>query len=468
MKPDRHRMSRIVFAGFGHIDEYKLGNPTLALAKGYPRRYDAEVLDDYGILFVDVVLDHATGEPVCHEVNGSNGVGSDALTGDSADRADNETRQTLRRAREYGLLTRDGRIERPFVTVHAHQHWSAFRTGYEFYTRVDDYASLLETALPEAEVCRRGAAESLGHEAVSVVMGDVPAIVEHLAVDPRSNRFVYRGRPVAFLGNPNLMPELARVGKLPADPQARRALDVRPFHAWRLLELVHDKYLQQSLLHGTGIRPLRCFEARTREETLARTREHLAFGPVVLKPHGASGGAGVHVAVPHMTDAEILARIAAVIGDCAAKYGPGAEAGVFPLRGFEFVRSTGYPLADGPHLWDLRIAVMFEPGAAWVYPVSMRITPGPFDPETFHLDRDRWVSNVSGRNRYCLKSGMDDAALSAVGLTDETLETVFRACVRWTAKAWDAAARGSLRHEVFEDACEREDDDFYPRRKFCA
>src|SRR4030095_3952787 len=148
------------------------------------------------------------------------------------------------------------------------------------------------------------------------------------------------------------------------------------------------------------------------------------------------------------------ARARAVIGDCVAKYGDNAEAAAFPIRGFPFVRSTGYPMADGAHLWDLRIAVQFEPGRAHVYPVSMRIAPRPFDAASFHLDRDQWISNASGRRETLLKSGMDDAALGAVGMTPEVLERAFGACVRWTMKAWDAAAR------------ETEDPSFYPVEKF--
>src|SRR5512134_2930031 len=101
----------------------------------------------------------------------------------------------------------------------------------------------------------------------------------------------------------------------------------------------------------------------------------LTRGAVVVKPNAGSGGAGIRVAVPGMGDAEIQSLIASVIEDCRAKYGEHVERMVFPLRGFEFVRSTGYPMADGGHVWDLRIGVLFEPGRAQVFPVSIRIAP---------------------------------------------------------------------------------------------
>jgi hypothetical protein len=156
------------------------------------------------------------------------------------------------------------------------------------------------------------------------------------------------------------------------------------------------------------------------------------------------------------------------VNDCVAKYGPNSEAALFPLRGFEFVRSTGYPLAGGQHLWDLRLGVLFEPGLVRVFPVSMRVTPKAFDPEAFHLDHEQWVSNVSGRSSYCLLSGMDDAALAAIGMTPAMLDRVLAASARWVDKAWDADARGGMAGGVFEDACEQLDPDFYPSQKFAA
>jgi hypothetical protein len=127
------------------------------------------------------------------------------------------------------------------------------------------------------------------------------------------------------------------------------------------------------------------------------------------------------------------------------------------------VRST----ALGGRLWDLRIAVLFEPGKASVFPVSMRLAPTPFDPRTFHEDRDQWISNVSGRQVTLLRSGMDDDALLAVGMTPDRLEQVFRASVLWTMRAWDASARGGGRGGgVHEDDAELLDASFYPREKF--
>lgn len=467
MNTEKYQLVRILFAGLNDIQEWRLGDPALAAAKGYPREYPAEVIDDRGIVFLDLAIDAATGETVCHEVNGPNAVGSDALTGDSFLRADSEARQAAGRAAELGLLRPDGRLERPVATLHAHQHWAAFRTGGEFYPRVDQFADLVERYLPGNEVCRRAAGEAPGGERVTVVMGDVPAVAAGLAVNGDARRFEYRGRPVIFIGNPNLLPELVRTRKLGRDGAA--GVDLRVFHAWRLTPVVHDKALQQRLLRGTGVRPLRHFEAGSREAAVQEARRLLADGPVVLKPNAASGGAGVHVVVSGMTDAEVSARVDAVLDDCRRKYGENAEATAFPVRGFEFVRSTGYPMADGDHLWDLRVAVLFEPGKARAFPVSMRIAPRPFDGETFHLDRDQWVSNVSGRTATLLKSGLDDEALAAVGMTEDRLGRAMQACVTWTAKAWDAAARDAGgAGGTYEDECEGNDELFYPWRKFSA
>jgi hypothetical protein len=155
-----------------------------------------------------------------------------------------------------------------------------------------------------------------------------------------------------------------------------------------------------------------------------------------------------------------------VVERYVAKYGAGSEATVFPLRGFEFARSTGAPLDGAEHLWDLRVAVLFEPGRAHVFPVSMRLAPRPFDATTFAHDRDQWVSNVSGRRVTLLKSGMDDAALAAVGMTPDRLDALFGDCVTWTINAWDASARGDEGLGAFEDDREAVDAGFYPRERW--
>ncbi|MEN3973787.1 hypothetical protein [Emcibacter sp. SYSU 3D8] len=466
MRPDRHRFIRNIFSGMNDIEEWRLGDAALAAAKGYPRHYSADLIDDYGIIFADLVLDSATGMLACHEVNGPNAVGSDALTGDSSLRADNEARQTIRRARELGYLRADGTLTRPVATVHAHQHWKFFRTGGEFYPRVDLFAETLDRMLPGIAVSTHAATDALDDAPVAVVMGDVPSIAAHVDINPATRQLEYRGRPLIFMGNPNLLSELTRIGTLQRDDRRMAEADLRVLHAWRLAGTFHDKCLQQRLLTGTGIRPLRHFSAQSRDEALAKTRVMLEHGPVVLKPSDTSGGTGVHVAVPEMGEDAIVGRIDALLADCLAKYGENTEATIFPIGGFEFVRSTGYPMADGDHLWDLRFAVLFEPGRAQAFPVSLRFSPQPFDPGTFHLNRDQWISNVSGRRDTLLKSGMDDDVLHAVGMTAERVEEAMQACLRWTIKAWDWSARDGA--GVYEDACEERSDSFYPVEKFLA
>jgi hypothetical protein len=463
---DEHELLRIALAGAGDIEEWRLGDPKVAAAHGYPRRFEVPVIDDFGTVFVDVTRLAGSGEIVCHEVNGPNGVGSDALTGDSEMRADLEARQTVRHLGRLGLLDAAGGLRRPVTTVHAHQHWSAFRTGGEFFPRVDRYARRLTELLAGAAVARRAAGDPAGDEAVTVVMGDVPAVAARLTVDPSTGALRDGDRPVVFVGNPNLLPELARTGKVQVGRGRFEGVDTRAFHAWRLVNVVHDKCRQQALLHSTGMRPLGHFTAWTRDEAVAATSEFLTQGPCVLKPNAASGGVGVEVVVPGATDAEIARVVDTVVERYVAKYGEDAERTVYPLRGFEFARSTGYPLDGGEHLWDLRIAVLFEPGVAHVFPVSMRLTPKPFDAATFAKDRDQRVSNVSGRTVTLLKSGMDDAALAAVGLTPGRIDELLGACVTWTVNAWDASARGDEGLGAYEDDREARDPTFYPRERW--
>ena len=466
--PPSHRVIRNIFSKFGDIEEWRLGDPARAAAKGYPRKYEAEAIDDYGIVFVDIVVEEGTGVLVCHEVNGPNAVGSDALTGDSLARAENEALQTMRRMREYGYLRPNGGLRKPVVAITAHQHWKAFRTGGEFYPRVLSLAEILQEMLPGNTISLRSAGDELGDEALAVVYGDVPTVAARMQIDPITHRFSYDGRPVVFAGNPNLLPELVRTRRLERRGTGFANADLRVFHAWRLVPTVLDKALQQTLLRGTGIDPALCVEAMEVDELLAAIKRMLTDGAVVLKPNGCSGGAGIHVTVPGMSDNEIRERIEAVVGDCVAKYGANTEATIFPIRCFPFVRSTPYPMSDGGHIWDLRIAVMFEPGRAVAYPVSFRLAPDPFNAESFHLQRDQWISNVTGRQVTLLKSGMDDEALSAVGLTDEKMERALTASVKWTVKAWDRSVRGGVGVAVYEDACEENDTSFYPWQKFSA
>ena len=461
---DGHRLARIIFSGINDIEEWRLGDPDLAAAKGYPREYPAEPIDDYGIIFADLAIDRADGTLVCHEVNGPNAVGSDALTGDSFLRAQNEAWQAVRRARELGYLLPDGRLRVPVATIHAHQHWRFFRTGGEFYPRVDQFAAILKDLLPGRSVRCFAAGDALSDEDVAVAMGDVPAIASNISIDAATGGLVYLGRPVIFMGNPNLVTELRRLGKLGKDDDNPK---LRILHAWRLLRAIRDKGLQQQLLAGTGIRPLRHFAAASAADALRHTREMLAHGPAVLKPSATSGGCGVTAVVPGMSDAEIAAAIETLVGECRQKYGENAEATIFPIGGFEFVRAAGYPMADGEHLWDLRIAVLFEPGRAQAFPVSLRFAPKPFDPRTFHLDRDQWISNVSGRRDTFLKSGMDDAVLAKIGFTDAMLDQAMQGCVGWAIKAWDQSIRGGGQDgSVYEDLCEDADQSFYDWEKF--
>ncbi len=441
MNLDRQRFIRNIFSGMNDIEEWRLGDPVLAAAKGYPRVYPAPMIDDYGIIFADMVLDSASGELACHEVNGPNAVGSDALTGDSRPRAENEARQALCRARELGLLGADGALAGPVATVHAHQPWKFFRTGGELYPRVDLFAQAMGSLLPGAAIGTYAAGNPLGDEPVAVVVGDVPSIAAHLEIDPPTGRFTFRGRPLIFMGNPNLLPELVRTGKARRNEHRGIDADLRVLHAWKLAGIFHDKGLQQRLFDGTGVRPLRHFSAGSRDEAIARASAMLENGPVVLKPSDTSGGTGVQVVVPGMGDDAIAARFDDLLAECRTKYGDNIEAAIYPIGGFEFVRSTGYPMADGEHLWDLRFALMFEPGRAFAYPVSLRFAARAFDPATFHLDRGQWISNVGANREALLKSGMDDVVLGAVGMTPERIEEAMEASLRWALAAWDAAAR---------------------------
>ena len=467
MTADRDQLARIILAGMNDIQEWRLGDAQVAAAKNYPREYDAELIDDWGIVFIDITLDARTGELVCHEVNGPNAVGSDALTGDSDLRAANEADQAVCRAREMGYLDQGTALKEKVVALHGHQHWKFFRTGGEFYPRVASFSDCMAERLADSSVGMFAAGDPLGEDDLSVVVGDIPSVSARLECNTQTRRFEYAGRPVIFLGNPNFLPELIRTGKFDLADRNPGNPMLRVLHGWKLAELIHAKGKQQDLFSGTGIRPLRQFAAQNIDDAVAMAMEMLVHGPVVIKPSNTSGGAGVEVVVQGMSEADIRARFEAMIEECRAKYGSNADAMLFPLGGFEFVQSTGYPMDDGAHLWDLRIAVQFEPGKALAYPVTLRLTPEAFDSDTFHTNRRQWVSNVSGRVETLLKSGMDDEALGHIGMTQDLIDKAMQACVRWTSKAWDCVARdGGHSGAVYEDFCEQVDEPFYHSERF--
>ena len=119
-----HQLIRVILSHFGDIEEWRLGDSACAAAKGYPRAYDGSSIDDYGIVFVDIAVEEGTGALICYEVNGPNGIGSDALTGDSFARAKNESLQTIQRIRDFGHLRMDGSLNTSVVTLHAHTNWN--------------------------------------------------------------------------------------------------------------------------------------------------------------------------------------------------------------------------------------------------------------------------------------------------------------------------------------------------------
>jgi hypothetical protein len=468
MTLDRDRLARIILAGINDIREWSLGDAEKARTKGYPREFAAGPVDDFGTIFVDLALEASTGELICHEVNGPNAIGSDALTGNSDTRAENEARQAVRRARELGDLAADGTFTRKVVAVQAHQHWPQFRTGGEFYPRCARFADHLERLLDGPQVECLAGCEDFTDAPVTVVMGDVPTMAGQMRFDSATRRFYFRDRPVIFIGNPNVLSDMIRLGTLDRSVRDTGNPGLRVVHAWRFAGLTHDKARQQELFEDTGVRPLRHFSANSVPETLEKAKAMLADGPVVIKPSNTSGGVGVTVLTQGMAEGEIAARIDALLEACRRKYGDGGEAMAMPIRGFEFVQSTGYPMSDGGgHIWDLRFGVEFEPGKAFVYPVTLRLAPKPFDPATFQDDRDQWISNVTGRVETFLKSGMDDDVLAAVGMTEELMERAMLASATWTCKAWDAMARdGGRTGSVFEDSRDTAEKPFYQGEKF--
>lgn len=169
----------------------------------------------------------------------------------------------------------------------------------------------------------------------------------------------------------------------------------------------------------------------------------------VAKMNGGSGGAGIEFFGPTYTSEEVTQGLARVIEAASSKYGDNIGRSVWPLRLFEFVESTGYSLADGDHLWDMRIVCLIRPGAIDLTFSSIRVCPEPFIPGRF--EKGTVLSNVTGRRpdlsttlSPLVEYGKPTEHLRAGGVDEVILERIIDASAKWCEAAW-AYAKGSER-----------------------
>ena len=379
--------------------------------------------DDYSMALLDVTID-TSGALRLIEANGSNGALTSLTSeGDSARAA-------------HMCATLQARHPGGGKGVALLGHQAGFLFLPEFFYRAECFhekvSALQRSALRTSE-------EPLGDEELTVVVGELGAIANHCS--GQDSRLFYRDRPVVFASNTNLVPELARRGRIAYDA-GRTDLVTDFFHEGKLVPLIHDKCAQQQVAEGTGIVPLLNAEVYTHDDCLSEVRRLRSGGAaLVLKMNGGSGGAGIEFLPPWLTESEIEERWEALITAAVKKYGPTIDKTIYPVRIFEFARSTDYKVAGNPHLWDLRVQCLISPGYVNVAPVAIRFCPGPFDDRVF--SRDSVVSNMTGREpslRF-IRSPWRAAdcgtgsVLESCGFTPKTYDRLLRACVAWCENA---------------------------------
>jgi hypothetical protein len=255
---------------------------------------------------------------------------------------------------------------------------------------------------------------------------------------------LFKKRPVVFACNPNLLPELARRDIIsPAGDWYD--LDTKFYHENICTPLIHDKGKQQDVGRGTGITPLAHEIANNEDECVqVIKRFHARRQVAVGKMNAGSGGTGIEFFPPNVSDDETGIRLQNLFDTAKEKYGDDYLKTIFPIRFFQFARSTNYELYGQNHLWDLRFQCLIYPGYTEVTPCVIRLCPKPFD--DINYDWDSVVSNLSGRPPETLgrfmrspaarRRSQDRTVLEAIGLSKEKLNYIANCCASWSESAW--------------------------------
>lgn len=403
--------------------ESELATPTLLM--GYPK---VSHLSTTGFCFfmLDVSLDIA-GNIRLIEANGSNGAASSVATGTDELRVEH-----------MAAAFRGRTAPAPNVALISYDRKTNFLAEI-VVGRAGAFTNALCAADIQAHI--RLYDERPGSEDTTVYFGPVEDIADHVSI--QNGRLYFRERPVAFAGNPNLLPELVRRGMIPAAVDGDYAIDTAIFHEGAGVSIVHDKAMQQRLAEQTGIAPLKSATACNGEDLFRVIQEFHQQGlTVVAKMNAGSGGAGIEFFTPGMTEADVKHTIAKIPETARRKYGDHADQTLYPVRVFEFFESTKYKLSDGTeHLWDVRLMCLISPGRCAVLPCQVRLCPGAFDARRFN--RDAVLSNTSGRkpsiefqrSPFAAAETSARNVLESVGVDADVLARMTSAAVAWCQNA---------------------------------
>ena len=266
----------------------------------------ARGISSYGMFAIDVTV---TRESVLHiiEVNGSNAALSSTAVGTDHARA-------LNMALAFQHRVQHGP---PASILLAHRPKLQFLA--EFYGRAVILRDLLSGMGYDVELVN--ADERPGNHDFALVCGSIPDIVDH--IERHDNGLEYRGRPVVFAQNPNLVPELVRRGVVRLT-KTSYDIELNFFHEGASTLIIHDKVRQQELADGTGFEPLRSTYAWSYDQCLEIIAEFHEVGLTpVGKGFGGSGGAAIGFFPPGADSAIILNQMMlsaqTSYGDKAAK-----------------------------------------------------------------------------------------------------------------------------------------------------
>lgn len=276
-------------------------------------------------------------------------------------------------------------------------------------------------------------------DSMSVVVDTVPNIAEQ--IEARNGTLYFRSRPVLSSGNPNLLPALVRRGVIERRGAAYQ-VDTSVFHEGPLVELIHDKAAQQEVAEGTGIQPLwrrECHNLDQCVETIANL--HGRGLAAVAKMNAGSGGVGIEFFAPSTSPEAVKGGLNRLLQDVATKYGSNVDRSAWPVRVFEFAQSTGYPVGQGAHLWDMRVLALISPGKVEMTFCGLRVCPEPFVSNQF--TRGSVLSNTTGRTPTISNirspltdSGRPTEVLRAAGVDDQVFEKIIVSCANWCEAAW--------------------------------
>ena len=420
---EKLRLTEIAFNAVGHLQE-AASRVNRAQEGGCVRR--RVNTDGHAIVGLDLIL-NTNGDLNLIEANGSNQAGSSfgAPDGDLA-RATHQ----VEAARE-----RIAVAERGVILI-------AYATGTGAMPEIIARAALVRDAVNATHPCDLAdTSHGLGH-AMTVIVDTVEKIASYIGV--RDGSLHYAGVPVVSAANPNLLPELVRRGVI-ARIGASYAINTSVFHDGQLVSLIHDKGAQQDVAFGTGIAPLRWRECNDIAECIIAVADMQALGLAsVAKMNAGSGGAGVEFFGPRCGAGEVKAGLNRLVDAATGKYGDHIDKSIWPLRVFEFAQSTGYPLADGLHLWDLRVMGLIRPGSVDLTFCGIRVCPEPFI--SGHFEKNSVLSNTTGRRpdlsttrSPLVEYGMPTAHLTAGGVNGQILDRIIDASAKWCEAAWARA-----------------------------